>query len=333
MGPYILFARRLFFFCGLLIGGMTGLPAMAAGTHAGEQTLDNIVAIVNDTVITQSELNRSVRLARSQLAADNVSPPPLTALRKQILQQLINQKLQIEAAEQSGIQVSDADLDKVIDHIAQENRISTQEFYQKIAQEGFTTKTYRKQIRESLMLQRLQQRDVASHISVTPDEIDDFLKSTSRQEAGEKEYHIQDILIAFSDNPTPTEIAIAKKFSDDITAKLRKGTALANLAAAETESLQDIDLSWRKLAEVPTAFTASVPHMKLNEYSNPIQAANGFHIIHLIGLRDLPTNSHLPKRDEVAQMIFQRKFEEAMQGWIAKIRGQAFIVIQDKAIA
>lgn len=316
----------------LLLCGLThGFNANAA-LKRGEQALDNIVAVVNDSVITQSELNRAVNLARSQIAAENLPAQTPKALRKQILQQLINNKLQLEAAQQSGIQVEEAELDKVVNRIAQDNHISVKEFYERIAHEGLSAQAYRKQIRESLTMQHLQQREVASHITVSPEEINDSLRTSKLETAGEKEYHIQDILIPVSDTPNPQEIAIAKKFAEDIIVRLRKGTQLNQLASAEADSVQDNDLSWRKLAEVPTAFTQPVTHMKLNDYSGPVQTSNGFHIIHLVGLRSLNEHAAKPKREEIAQAIFQRKFEEAMQGWLAKVRGQAFIEIYDKAM-
>jgi len=297
-----------------------------------EQPLDNIVAVVNDNVITQTELNQATHIASSQLAADNMAAPSITTLRKQILEQLINKKLQLEAAELSGIQVEDAEIDKVVSHIAQDNHLSMKEFYERIAHEGLSSTAYRKQIRESLILQHLQQHEVASHITVSPEEINDTLRTASLETAGEKEYQIQDILIPVSDSPSPQEIAIAKKFAEDITARLRKGVALNRLDPAEAKSLQDNDLGWRKLTEVPTAFTAPVTHMKVNTYSNPIQTSNGFHIIHLAGLRSLNAHAPKPQKQAIAQAIFQRKFEDAMQGWIAKIRSQAFIEIYDKAL-
>lgn len=322
--------KRIVVISTLLASAAFSTLAFAKGN---EQPLDNIVAVVNDTVITQSELNQQVDIARHQFSADNVSIPSEKALRKQMLQHLINQKVQLEAASQVGIQVEDKELDKVITNIAAENHISVDEFYHHIAQEGLNAKKYRAQIRETLMLQHLQQQQIASRINVSQDEITDFLKSNSQKVAGEKEYHIEDILVSFSDTPDATEIAIAKKFAEDITQKLRKGTRLSDLATAETQALQDNDLSWRKLAEVPTVFTDPVVKMKVNEYFGPIQTSNGFHIVHLVDSRMVSGEHKLPDRKEVAQLIFQRKFEEALQGWVAKIRGQAFIVIQDKALA
>jgi len=317
----------------ILIYGLTHSLMANAALKASEQSLDNIVAVVNDSVITQTELNQATQLARSQLAAENVSAPPLKALRKQMLQKLINNKLQLEAAEQMGIRVEDEELDKVITRIAADNHISMKEFYDKIAHEGLSATAYRKQIRESLTLQHLQEKEVASRITVSPEEINDSLRTASLETSGEKEYHIQDILVPVSDSPSPQEIAIAKKFANDIMARLRKGTQLNQLASAEAESIQANDLSWRKLAEVPTAFTEPVTHMKLNNFSGPVQTSNGFHIIHLVGLRSLSAHTSKPQRQEIAQAIFQRKFEDAMQGWIAKVRGQAFIEIYDKAMA
>src|SRR5262249_8084663 len=158
---------------------------------------------------------------------------------------------------------------KVINRIAKENHLTITEFYERIAQENMSREAYRKQVRESLILQHLQQREVASRITVSPDEINDSLRTSRLETSGEKEYHLQDILIPLSDTPSPQEIAIAKKFAEDLSTRLSKGTPLSQLAAAEKDALQENDLSWRKLAEVPTAFTQPVTHMKENSYAGP----------------------------------------------------------------
>lgn len=305
---------------------------LANATSKQEQPLDNIVAIVNENVITQSEFNQSLQVAKNQLAAENMTPPPENELKKQVLQQLINQKLELEIAEQNGIQINDNDLNKIIARIAQENGISVEEFYTKIQQGGLSPAAYRRQIRQTLTQQKLQQQEVASRITVSSSEITTFLKTHHSQSIGEKEYHIQDILVAIPESPTAQQLEIAKKSAEAIASKLHHGTPLAELSSTENATLQDNDLNWRKINEVPTAFTHAVVKMTLNQFSNPIQTANGFHIIHLIGVRELPGVSKQPQRQEVAQQLFQHKFEEALQNWLAKIRGQAFIVIHDQSL-
>ncbi len=333
MKTKLFFALRRLFVGLLLASGLSASFSANAALKKGEQVLDNIVAVVNDAVITQTELNQAAHLAMRQMGPESSSGLSPKALRKQILQRLIDNKLQLEAAQQLGIKVEDEEMDKVVNRIARDNHLSIKEFYERIGREGMSASAYRKQIHESLVLQHLQQREVASRITVSPDEINDSLRTSKLETQGEKEYHIQDLLIPVSDSPNPQEIAIAKKFAEDIIVRLRKGTKLNQLASAEADSVQDNDLSWRKLAEVPTAFTQPVMNMQLHGFAGPIQTSNGFHIIHLVGLRSLNEQGSKPQRQEVAQAIFQRKFEEAMQGWLAKVRGQAFIEIYDKAMA
>jgi len=299
-----------------------------------EQSLDNIVAIVNDSIITQSELNQALRIAKTQMADEHLPPQPDNTLRKQILQHLINNKVQLETAESAGIHINDTEINKLIANIAKENGLSVSAFYERISQTGLTAESYRKQIRESMTVQRLQQQEIASRITIAPDEITEFMKSTQNLSPTNKEYHLEDIVVPLSDSPSPEEIAIAKKFAEDMSVKLQKGTSLQNLPPAETESLQINDLKFRQLAEIPTAFTDIVTRMQSHEFAAPIQTSNGFHIVHLLEVRKIAKDAKPTlEKKEVAQLIFQRKFEEAMQGWLAKIRGQAFIVIQDKAIA
>lgn len=288
---------------------------------AATQSLDQIIATVNDSPIMQSELNEAMNTIKKQMMSMRAPLPSNAALHKQVLEQLINRKLELELAAQSGIHASDADVDRVINNIAKENKFSVAELYQQVAAQGLNRNNYRKEIQDAIVLQQLQQQQVGPKVVITPEEIKDFVRSKAWQTSTMKEYHLEDILIALPETPTPSDIATAKKQAEELLAKLRKGMDFKT-AMAESGN----DLGWRKLPEIPTAFANELSEMKQNDIAGPLQTSNGFHLIRLAGIRNVPTeHSASPSPKQIEQMLYQRKFEAALQSWVAKLRSEAVI--------
>lgn len=313
--------------CLIIVGGLFAHGVMAA-PQSGEP-LDRIVATVNDTVITQSELQHEMVTIKRQLANSNTSSPSDNILHKQVLDQLINRKLQLQLAEQANITINDAEMNSVISNIAQSNKMTTEELYQKVVAQGMTKTEYRDQIRDEMTLQRIQQQNIGSKVNIAPKEIDAFMRSKDWQAYNTKEYRLEDIMVSFPDAPTSEQIAAAKKQADAILTKIHQGTSFHQAAMNDSNNsnaLQGGDLGWRKLPEIPTAFANNVIHMKQNDILGPIQTANGFHIIHLAEVRDDNSHGNIEdQRKQVAQLIFQRKLEEALQTWVAQLRSSAYI--------
>lgn len=313
--------------CLLACVGIYGAGSYAKGNA---QPLDKMIAIVNDDVISRSELNHALETAKVQLAQEHTTQPPATVLQKQVLDQLINKKIQLQIAHQAGVQVTDEELNATIARIAEQNQMSTSTLYERINQDGMSTEDYRGEMRDQMTMQKLQQQEVASKMTITPQEVTNFMHSRAWQTNGAKEYHLQDILIPLADTPSTQDIAKAKDHADAVMAKLRQGENFDQVALAESssnEALQGGDLGWRKLPEIPTAFANEVVRMKQNATAGPIQTANGFHIIRLVEARTLNAKQAATSRKMIESLLLQQKFEEAVQNWVSKLRSQAFVVV------
>jgi peptidyl-prolyl cis-trans isomerase SurA len=294
---------------------------------SNEQSLDSIVAVVNDALITQTELNNAMAAAKKQIAASNTPVPAETVLHKQVLQQLIDRKLQLQLAELGGIHIKDEELNNTLTRIAQANNMTLPQLYEQLPTQGLSVAEYRKQIQDEIMIQQVEQHEIGAKISITPQEISDFKRSKAWQASTNKEYHLEDILVAVPDTPTTQQVQDAKKHADDILAKIHHGTSFHSAAIAESsgeKALQGGDLGWRKLPEVPSVFAEEIMHMQANDVAGPIQAPNGYHILHLAGVRSADAQNTVSDK-QIEQLIFQRKLEEALPSWLAKIRSQAFI--------
>jgi len=320
-----------------IIGSLFFLFAIMGGTFSSAQAeqnneaLDQIVAVVNDDVVTKSELNKAMTIAKMQISQEHLPTPAETVLTKQVLDQLINKKLQLQIAKQVGITIPDDLLDQTIGRVAKQNNISIEALYQQLSHEGMTKTSYRDEIREQLTLQKLQQQEVVSHITISPEEVTAFMRSRVWQSNESKEYHLEDILIPLTDTPSSDEVIAAKKHALTIVDKLKQGQSFQKLALAESgdkHALQGGDLGWRQLPEIPSAFAEYVTHLQAKEIAGPIQTPNGFHVIRLIAARNLANAQGAPSKKQVEDLLLQRKFEEAVQNWVSKIRSQAFVVMQ-----
>jgi peptidyl-prolyl cis-trans isomerase SurA len=313
--------------------------AIVGEANASSEPIDNIEATVSDSVITHSELHHAIDTLKKQMANSGMTIPPEADLHKQVLDQLINRKLQLQLAEQGGLSVTEEEIDATIKKIAAQNQISTTELYQKLTSQGMNKAEYRKELKEEITLQKLQGQEVASKISVSPQEVDDFMRSKAWQASNSKEYHLEDILIGLPDEPTSLQIAEAKKQAQTVLDKIHHGMNFQKAAMQasnnSSNALQGGDLGWRKLPEIPTIFTNHVLQMQQGDIAGPIQAQNGFHIIHLAGTRD--TNQHheaVSQRKQVEQLVFQRKVEEQLQNWILRLRSSTSInLYPEKEIA
>lgn len=295
------------------------------------QSLDQMIAVVNDDVITTSELNQATEIAKSQIASQNVAMPSDKILKKQVLEQLINKKVQLQLAKQAGIDITDTELNKAIHHIASQNNVSVDILYNEIKKTGMTKQEYRDEMHDQLLIQKLQQHEIASKITISPEEVTTFMNSQVWHNNNAKEYRIEDILIPIADTPSPEDLAKAKNRAMSVLSKLKNGEDFHTIAQSESSNknaLQGGDLGWRNLPEIPTAFTDEVSHMRKAEVAGPIQTPNGFHIIKLADIRSQNGSKQKLDRKAVENLLLQQKFEEAMQGWVSKLRSQAFINVE-----
>lgn len=277
MSTFRKFCTVGFLFSSLLLN----LPAQAA-----EQTLDRIVAIVNQHVITEQQLQEELEIARQTLQAQNKPLPLETQLKKEVLDQLIDVELQRQLVKKVKVQIDDATVDKTIHNIATQNHWSLDELRQRLEQDHLPYAKYRHKIREQLAITRLQQMEIGAKITITPQEITDKLAHKAQWLPPDKtRYHIEDVLIALPDYPSADTQQAGKKIALQLKQQLESGqSALKAIEQSQSRAfpLSLNDLGWRTLAELPDLFQPTIKSLKPGNLSTPLQAANGFHLLRLI---------------------------------------------------
>lgn len=267
---------------------LLALVFLTAAAGAEVRSLDHIVAVVNEDVITQTELERRIGMIKGQLAQRNVSLPPADVLQRQVLDRLLLERLQLQLAERSGIRVDDERVSQVISNIARENRLTLPQFREVLQRDGFGFAEFRENIRNEIMITQLRQRQVENRIEVSDQEIDNQLDSLRNRQELDQEYRLGHILVAVPEAATPDEIAAAREKAEQLLGQLKEGADFARTAVAHSQGQQALeggDLGWRKAGQLPGIFAEMVARMEPGELGELVRSASGFHIVKLLETR------------------------------------------------
>lgn len=268
-------------------------PALAAAapSPAGQApivALDRVIAVVNDEALTQWDLNEEKRIILQQMKASNVAPPPADVLQKQLIERLINERALLQHAKDSGIRVDDTTVERTILRVAEENKLTPEQFRQALDREGIAYDRYRDDIRRQIVIQRVKEREVDSKINVSDAEVDNYLATVNAQAGGESEYLLSHIYVTVPEQASPADIDARHKRADDALAAIKSGKDFAQVAATYSDApdaLSGGSLGWRTPARLPSVFADSVRHMKAGEVSGVMRSPGGFHIVKLEDVR------------------------------------------------
>jgi len=252
------------------------------------ELLDRVVAIVNDGVVLNSDLDAQVGAVTERLRQQKLELPPQNVLRQQVLDRLVLQEIQLQRANHAGVKVSDEQLNLALQDVAKRNNITLSQLPDALAQQGIDYTSYREDMRKEITLGLLRQRDVLQHISVTPREIDQYLEKQTKTPSEHNEYNVSHILIAVGQEASPAQLDAAARRAQDVYERARGGEDFAKLAVAYSNSQTALDggsLGWRKGSELPTFLTDIITKLKPGEVSEPLRTPTGFHIIRLNEVR------------------------------------------------
>ncbi|MBX9675737.1 MAG: peptidylprolyl isomerase [Methylotenera sp.] len=261
---------------------------MAATNVDSTVKMDRIIAIVDQGVITEQELNDRVNTVSSQLEKQGTSLPPKEVLEKQILERLIVDSLQLQLASQTGIKVDDTQLDKTIERIASQNKLTVAEFKAALESDGLSLRKFREDIRNEITISRLRERDVDNRLTVSDGEIDNYLTTQANRGDEQDEYEISHILIRAPEDSSPEDLEKVHVKTENALQELASGKDFTQVSASFSDTpnaLEGGQLGWKNGAQIPTLFLDAVKGMQVGEISKPLRSPNGFHILKLTNRR------------------------------------------------
>ncbi|HKR36783.1 MAG TPA: peptidylprolyl isomerase [Steroidobacteraceae bacterium] len=271
----------------LTLAGSTAFAQTRELSSSGE-LLDRIAAVVNDGVVLTSQLDAQTDEVTERLRQQKTELPPRNVLRRQILERLIVEEIQLQRADRLGVEVSEEMLNGALDDVAKRNNIGFPDLPAALAQQGVDYRDFRDEVRRQLKLQLLRQRDVIARINISPRELDQFMARQANAPDQNAEYNISHILISVPVTASPEQIEEREKRAREVYDKAKGGEDFAQLAVAYSESSTNIEggsLGWRRGPQLPSIIAERIAQMKAGEVSEPIRTPSGFHLFRLNELR------------------------------------------------
>lgn len=247
-------------------------------------SIDRIAAVVNDGVVLNSELDDEIGRIVARLKQQKTEVPSMTVLRKQVLERLINQELQMQRANKAGLKVTDEMLNAQMSEIAKQSNVKFSDMPAVLEAQGINYAEYREGLRREITLEVLQQRAVIANIEVTPRELDQFMAKQKRAPDANAQYNLSHILISIASTATPEQQSDQETRAKEVYEKAKAGQSFAELAVAYSDSGTNVDggsLGWRSGGQLPSIIADRIPAMKAGDVTEPIRTPSGFHIFKL----------------------------------------------------
>ena len=254
--------------------------------------VDRIVAVVNNDVVTVSELNERVASALRELRRQGTPPPEPAALEKQMLERLILEKAQLQLARDTGLKVDEVQIDRAIERIAETNKLTLLAFRKALEADGVSFERFREDLRLQIVLTRLREREVEDKIQVGDSEIDLYLAEAgdadSKAGSPGAEYNLAHILVRLPDQAAPERIEQARARAEKVVAEARSGADFAKLAASYSDggdALQGGAMGWRQQDRLPEIFATALKELRPGEVSGVLRSPAGFHVLKVLDRR------------------------------------------------
>ena len=253
-----------------------------------ESILDSIVAVVDEGVVLESQLNTQIAIVKQRAEKDGFELPERKIIEEQILEQLILEEIQFQRAERIGIRISDQMLNGAISMIAEQNNTSFEKMPDILARDDIDYGDFRRDLRKQLTLEQLRDIDVISRITASNRELNQCLEIVENNIVNDSEYNLSHILISVPESATADQYSKAENEAYEIIDQLRSGSSFNEMAITYSDSETGLDggsLGWRKGNQLPTLFLDVVGTIEKQEFSQPIQSVSGFHIIKINDVR------------------------------------------------
>lgn len=288
-----------------LTPGVNLPPAGGSAARSAPRSADFIVAVVNSEPITNNDVQARMERVRGQMQAQGVALPPENVLAKDVLERLVMEKIQLQTAKEMGLKVDDFAISQAAKSVAQQNHISEDDMYRRLASDGISKEQFRGELRNQMLMQRLRERDVDSHVKVSDADIDQFLReqrsASGKAATASPEINLGHILIAVPDGASAETVqaqqAKAQKIIDDI----RGGKDFFDAARASSDASDAAQgglMGLRPADRYPELFVNAVQKAAVGSVVGPIRSPAGFHILKVVdrsisGVPSVAVQSHV----------------------------------------
>jgi len=270
------------------------------------EEIDSVAIIVNDSIISKHEINSRLTNFKRQVKLQGKKLPPDDLLKKQVIERMIVDSIQLQLAKQQGIVIDDLSLNKALENIAKSNRTTLEKMHQMLEAKGINYKSFREQTRRDLVIRQVQQRMIYTNVKVSQQEIDIFLEQQKQSgETADDKYHLAHILIATPEAASPEDVSNALNKAKKVISLLDGDESFSDLALRFSDgrhALKGGDLGLLSAAQLPSLFLDAARRLKINQVTQPLRSAGGFHILKLL---DKKTQKHMVKQTHARHILIK----------------------------
>ncbi len=264
---------------------ITTVPATRAQA-AAQRYADFIVAVVNSEPITNNEVQREVQRLEQQLTQQRRPLPDHKEVTRQVLDNLINQKVQLQSASETGIKIDEASVDQAVQNIARQNQMEVAELQRRIAQDGIALGQFRAQLREQLMLTRLRERELESRVKISDLDVDQYLRDQqSNNDPANTEINLAHILVSVPDSATAEQIAVLQAKAQRALDRARSGEDFAALVSEFSDASERSNggqIGLRTADRYPPLFMEATQRLEVGAISALVRSGAGFHVLKVL---------------------------------------------------
>ena len=262
--------------------------ALSFSVQAERKLLDQVVAIVDDDVVLQTELEARINTITGRLSAQGTGLPPRRLLEERDLEQLITESVQLQMADKMGMRISDNELNETLANIAERNGMSLPEFENQLVAEGVSYRQAREQIRQEMLTSRVQQRLVGNRVRVTEREVENYLQALESGGGTDAEYRLAYIFIELDNPADDAALDATREKAEKLRAAIVNGRDFREVAVAESDAsnaLEGGDMGWRSERQLPSLVAPIVPGLAVGEPSEVLENNSGFHMVMVMDKR------------------------------------------------
>lgn len=277
----------------------SGIRAAAAPSTSETRTADFIVALVNSEPVTNSEVRQRLVRLEQQLTQQSAPVPPRDQLARQVLEQIISERAQLQLGAETGIRVDEAALAQAEQSIAAQNQLTPEEFRRRIAADGVDINQLRNDLRNQILLQRLRERDVESKVRVTEADIDDFIRERQgSNDVASLQLNLAQVFVLVPEDAAPDRVQALQARAQSVANRARAGGDFAELAREFSDGAERANggqFGLRPAERLPELFVESTRSLGAGAIAGPVRSPAGFHVLKVIekrqsGLPDATVN-------------------------------------------
>ena len=310
--------------------------APTTSPNAGKRvSLDRVVAVVDNAIILQSELD--ARLVPVMAEAQQIADPAerkrrVAKLASQVLDEMVNEELIVQAAEQAKIEVDSAEVQAALDEIKSNNKLDDAALQQALAAQGYTLQAYRADLRRQLMRLRAVNQLVAPKVTVTEEDVRARYDQLQRRSEAVSAVRLRHILIKLPDHPTEQQLNDAKEAAAKAIARVKGGEDFGEVAKQVSQDPSTApsggELGWFERGSINPDWEPIVFSMQKGDVRGPVVGGDGLHVFNAEDVKSSQLKPYAEMKEQLLRELKRREMDKATQTWIEELRKKAYIDIK-----